>query len=330
MSKLYAYRLTVPALPQGTKRPLWSVMIPTYNCTRFLRDALVSVLSQDPGPEVMQIEVVDDYSTQDDPAAIVEEVGRGRVQFYRQPHNVGHSRNFDTCLQRSRGELVHLLHCDDYVHPGFYQKMQQAFEAQPEIGAAFCRHIHMHGDWPYTSRLEQPESGILANWLERISSGQRIQPPAMVVRRSVYEQLGGFDHRITYCGEDWEMWVRIAAQYPVWYEVEPLAVYRVHAGSLTGRSMRSGKHIQDSRLAIQIYQAYLPQERAPKLAKMAREFSALWALKIARQMLERDDTWGAAIQIREALSSRISPRVIRQTVDLLRWVTRDRIRRYVS
>src|SRR5262245_33451371 len=102
--------MTIVPLADGEPRPLWSVMIPTYNCAAYLRDALKSVLLQDPGPEVMQIEVVDDFSTQDDPAAVVAEVGKGRVGFYRQRQNVGHTTNFNTCIQRSRGELVHLLH----------------------------------------------------------------------------------------------------------------------------------------------------------------------------------------------------------------------------
>ena len=41
--------------------------------------------------------------------------------------------------------------------------------------------------------------------------------PCIVVRRSVYEELGGFDDRLA-CAEDWEMWVRVAARFPVYYE----------------------------------------------------------------------------------------------------------------
>ena len=50
----------IPPLPDGESRPRWSVMIPTYNCAALLRQTLESVLAQDPGPEVMQIEVIDD------------------------------------------------------------------------------------------------------------------------------------------------------------------------------------------------------------------------------------------------------------------------------
>ena len=116
-----SYRAEIPPVSEGTNRPLWSVMIPTYHCACFLRQTLESVLSQDPGPDLMQIEVVDDGSTLDDPGAVVAAVGRGRVGFYRQPQNVGHTKNFETCLRRSRGKVVHLLHGDDYVLPGFYK-----------------------------------------------------------------------------------------------------------------------------------------------------------------------------------------------------------------
>ena len=61
----------------GAPRPRWSVMIPTYNCARYLEATLRSVLTQDPGPEAMQIEVVDDHSTADDPEDVVTRLGGG-------------------------------------------------------------------------------------------------------------------------------------------------------------------------------------------------------------------------------------------------------------
>ncbi|MEQ9234992.1 MAG: glycosyltransferase [Coleofasciculus sp. E2-BRE-01] len=63
MSEQYYYRATISPIPKGEQRPLWSVMIPTYNCAQYLRETLANVLAQDPGSEVMQIEVIDDHST---------------------------------------------------------------------------------------------------------------------------------------------------------------------------------------------------------------------------------------------------------------------------
>ncbi len=112
---------TVKVLPvsdNNVVRPLWSVMIPTYNSARFLKKTLQSVLSQDRGIEKMEIWVVDDCSA-DNPHDIVEEFGNGRVKFYRQQKNVGQLNNFSTCLNLSKGRIVHLLHRDDFVHDGF-------------------------------------------------------------------------------------------------------------------------------------------------------------------------------------------------------------------
>ena len=51
-------------------------MIPTYNCSKYLKQALESVLIQDPGIEKMQIEVVDDNSTDENVEELVNAIGR--------------------------------------------------------------------------------------------------------------------------------------------------------------------------------------------------------------------------------------------------------------
>jgi glycosyltransferase involved in cell wall biosynthesis len=321
----HPYRAPILPVADETARPLWSVMVPTYNCADYLSKTLTSVLVQDPGPEVMQIEVVDDCSSKDDPARVVEEIGGGRVHFFRQPANGGHVRNFNTCLQRSRGRLVHLLHGDDCVRPDFYRTLQCVFLEHPEVGAAFCRDIRMdeNDHWQTISPLLHRESGILDQWLDMIAVGQRLQAPSMVVRRDVYEQLHGFDSRIASYGEDWEMWVRIAARYPVWYEPEPLALYRIRSTSLTGVTERTGKNAHDYRRAIEINRAHLPPDRADHLSNEARRNFAMACLRRARRKLEVGETGTTTAQIREALKTHRSLPVVIQTLQLLLlWLTR--------
>ena len=131
----------IEPVPGGVDRPTWSVMIPTYNCAALLRETLACVLAQDPGPERMQIEVIDDASTKDDPEAVVRELGGGRVAFHRHPQNVGATANFNACLARCRGQIVHILHGDDLVLPGFYARMEDLLDRNPEAGSAICRHV---------------------------------------------------------------------------------------------------------------------------------------------------------------------------------------------
>ena len=71
-------------------RPFWSVMIPTYNPSeKYLEETLRCVLSQDPGVEQMQIEIVDDCSPKVDVAALVRQIAGDRVGVYRSPINQG-------------------------------------------------------------------------------------------------------------------------------------------------------------------------------------------------------------------------------------------------
>ena len=309
-------RAQISPVADGVARPQWSVMIPTFNCAEQLPAALASVLSQDPGPELMQIEVIDDCSADDDPEAVVREIGGDRITFVRQPRNVGHVANFATCLQRSRGHLVHMLHGDDAVRDGFYRTMQRPFAIRPDIGAAFCRYISIgeRGHWQTISALEQSKSGVLHDWLETIAIGQRLQPPCMVVRREVYERLGGFDRRIGRYGEDWEMWVRIAAHYPVWFEVEPLALYRVGSASLTATTMRTRQNVEDILRAIDVIHAHLPPERADALRVQAREVAATTALRRARRAIDSGHGPVALAQARAAARVSRSPAVVRALV----------------
>jgi glycosyltransferase involved in cell wall biosynthesis len=285
-------------------------MIPTHDCAPYLRHTLASVLAQDPGPELMQIEVVDDASS-DRPEAVVHELGGGRVGFFRQPHNVGHVANFNTCLARSRGQVVHLLHGDDCVRDGFYAAMGRLLEAEPTAGAAFCRYIAIdeQGDWSSIAALEQRSAGLIPDWLEKIAVGQRLQTPCMVVRREAYEQLGGFDVRGGFA-EDWEMWVRIAARYPVAYEPQPLALYRVHTLSRTGRMVRTGENVRDLRRVIEINREHFPPAQADEIARRALRETATTCLRRARRLLGAGDTAAMWAQVREAIRSDASARVL--------------------
>lgn len=307
-----------------TDRPLWSVIIPTYNGIKYLEKTLTSVLEQDPGSDLMQIEVIDDCSTQDDPEELVREISQSRVSFYRQPKNLGLIGNWNDCISRARGHWVHILHQDDVVKFGFYRRLQAAFEKEPTIGAAFCRYFYMDekGCEQALSPLERETPGVISNWIERIAVMQRIECPSIVVKREVYENLGGFSQEAHYAA-DWEMWKRIAAHYPVWYEPELLACYRSHSLSESSRLIRSGANIADTRKAIEISQSYLPITIAAELSNQARENCAFKALNIARRMLSTGDIDAAIAQMREGIRSSQSSNVISSVLELVQELVKN-------
>lgn len=273
-------------------------MIPVFNCSNYLRKTLKGVLEADPGEHRMQIEVVDDGSTDADVAALVWEIGKGRVQYFSQPENVGSLRNFQTCLERSRGELIHILHGDDLVYPGFYARMEELFEAHSSVGAAFCRfaYVNNQDEILFTQDPEMDHPGIPDNWLARLGERQRIQYVAMVVRREVYENVGGF-YGVEY-GEDWEMWVRIAAKYPMAYTPELLAGYRRHVSSISGKAVVSGRNMECLNWVMLRIQQHLPAPDREPVLRASRDFYAHYALRVATMLwCDLKDKRGAWAQV---------------------------------
>lgn len=235
----------------------WSVMIPTFNCAQYVAKTLSSVLEQDLGDQVMQIEVIDDCSS-DNIEEVIKKFGNGRVTLYKQTKNVGHVKNFETALKRAQGEIVHLLHGDDYVLPGFYTKMDSMYNRYPEIGACYSRHFFVdeENNITHISELRERRNTVLTDFHKVLIYGQRIQTPSITVKKEVYNRLGNFNEILSWT-EDWEMWVRISKNYPMGYISEPLACYRVHSNSSTGNKALNGENIKDLLRIKKLFKQYI-------------------------------------------------------------------------
>ena len=235
----------IDPVPSGAARPLWSVMIPTFNCAEYLRQTLESVLAEDPGTDLMQIEVVDDCSTKDDPEAVVREIGKGRIAFYRKPQNEGAIANFNSCIQRSRGNLVHILHGDDFVCPGFYTKVAEVARQFGQVSLIASRSFYVDEESVITGVSERSRALELPSTDAAVFFyGNPLRTPGVVVRRAFYEAAGGFIPALIHTA-DCEMWARAVSQAGGVVITDPLVCYRVFAQNDTGRLVRTGENLRD-------------------------------------------------------------------------------------
>jgi glycosyltransferase involved in cell wall biosynthesis len=252
-------------------RPLLSVVIPTYEPDRFLVDTLRSVLAQDLGPAQMQIAIVDDSSTRVHVPTLVAEIAPvQRIELHEHDERLGLAGNWNRAIDYARGEFVHILHQDDTISPGFYRALLTGLRSSERVGMAFCRHafINERNELERVSHRERWRAGVLPRWLDRISERQHVQCPAAIVRRDVYQTLGGFRNDLPYT-LDWEMWARIASAYRVWYEPRVLASYRRHGGAETARLEAAGQTISDMMTAIATISTHLPPTRRRTLEHRA-------------------------------------------------------------
>ena len=288
-------RRPIAPVPPATLRPTFSVMLPTFDPDlRFVR-SLESVLAQAPDVDTMEIVVVDDASPRVDVTALVRSIDpTGRVAVRRHPRRAGLAGNWNRAVDLARGHYIHLLHQDDYVLPGFYAAIERGFRAAPRAGMAFCRSRIVDGDDRLikTSSRQRWFPGTLSGWLPRIAERQRVQTPAAVVSRSAYERLGGFRDDLCHA-LDWEMWVRIAADYPVWYEPRALAVYRRHAANESQRLLSSGAVWPDLLQAIELNVLRLPPDAGRRVRARSARWYACSALRTAEKQLARGDIDGA-------------------------------------
>ena len=262
-------------------RPFWSVMIPTYNPSAdYLEAALHSVLEQDLGPEQMQIGVIDDCSPGIDVAKLVEAVGSNRVGFLRHPQNLGMAGNWNSAVRRARGQWVHILHQDDLVLPGFYERLREGIEADEDLGAAYTQSFKIDGEGRRLGLLSlNPAStpSIVEDWMRNVFVVNTIMTPSIVVRRAAYEKLGGFRPEFRY-SLDWDMWKRLAAAFPVWFDPTPLACYRRHDRAATIGFLASGENIGEKSRSITIARSYLPTDLADRMEKEACAYFSRWAM----------------------------------------------------
>lgn len=309
-----------PLRPADTPRPFWSVIITVYDRVANIERVLSSVLQQ--ADESMQIEVVCDFSDAARQQAIAAEVARlglGRAQFHPLPSRLGHPHIFNYCLGLASGQWVHIVHDDDWVEPGFYRTLRAHIDATPDIGAAFCQHSIVAGGHPtvWRSWVERETPGVIDDWLDRIALECRVQFSAMAVRRDVYEAVGGF------CPDagsafDWEMWVRIAARYPVFYVPEVLVSVGRDQTAESSILLRSGEEVLHAFTAIDVAARHLPVDRAEALTRKARDRIASYALEVAQQFQERGDAAATLANVRAAVNVRPSPRTLRLLLDFLR------------
>jgi glycosyltransferase involved in cell wall biosynthesis len=311
----------VPGVPDGS-RPFWSVMIPSYNSADLLGATLESVLRQDPGEDVMQIEVVDDGSERDDPGEVVRRVGGGRVGYFRQPHNVGASANFTTCVRRSVGHWVHILHSDDLVQPGFYDRYRSRIEACPDVVMVGARTVAFEGDRTALTCPVATEGGYLLDAARTIATTNPLRCVSVVVSRAAYEETGGFHPGLDHA-QDKEMWTRVARRGPVGWVDESLGMYRLHERSDTNRLHRSTAYIDDCLHAADVIATHFEPPTRSQVRRGARRDVCEYALGVSDNMLAEGELRLAAANAVRALRIDRDPEVrVRATATIRQAVTR--------
>ncbi|MCC5660000.1 glycosyltransferase [Nostoc sp. XA010] len=123
------------SLSQESQQPLVSVIIPTYNRPKYLKQAIASAVKQ----TYQNIEIiVSDNCSPENPQALVASFGDSRIKFWRHQQNVGMIANQQHGFKMARGKYVASLHDDDMWNEDFLANLVPPLEANSELILAFC------------------------------------------------------------------------------------------------------------------------------------------------------------------------------------------------
>jgi len=208
---------------------LVSVIIPSHNRDQMLPRAIGSVLAQE--SRDFELIVVDDGST-DNTRKYLETL-KGKVQTIHHERCKGPAAARNSGIARSSAPLIAFLDSDDQWLPQKLQVQISFFTDHPEAVACQTQEIWIRrGKRVNPKKIHIKPSGHIFEASLRLCL---ISPSAVMIRRQVLDEIGWFDEHLPAC-EDYDLWLRLTARYPVHLIDKPLVIrYGGHPDQLSER-----------------------------------------------------------------------------------------------
>ena len=242
------------------------VIIPSFNCERYIERAISSVMSQSLLPK--EIIVVDDGST-DNTRSLVEnfqKLSSTRLTYlYKENGGLSSARNFG--IKNSSAALVAFLDSDDEWHG---EKLQLQYELiathreADKLGVVYCdcELIDEFGKKMFSPRSTYIDESLKGEIFNRLLEANRVagSGSGVLVKRECFDRVGLFDEDLT-AAEDWDMWLRIAEFYNFDFVDKILVKIRRHKGNMQADADRMFRN----ELSLMVnWTRKLDSERIPK------------------------------------------------------------------
>ena len=194
-------------MAKNLKRPLVSVIIPTYNRDWVVKEAIDSVLEQDFND--YELIVVDDGSDDNTPA-ILKAYGKKIIVLHQPNKGVSAARNHG--LAAASGRLIAFLDSDDLWLPRKLSAQVKFFKDHPDaVVNQTQEHWIRDGVRVNPKKKHHKFSGMI---FEKSLALCLVSPSAVMIQKSLFGTVGVFDEHLPAC-EDYDLWLRISCRYPV-------------------------------------------------------------------------------------------------------------------
>lgn len=180
-----------------SQKPLISVVIPCYNDGAYLPETISKLKEQT--YQNFEIIVVNDGSTDAHTLEVLNNLSKdGIVVLHKENGRMSSARNHG--VKHAQGTIIAALDADDYYHPSFFEKAIELLALKEEV-AVVTSHIQMFGEF---NKVARPRGGNAFNFLFTNEC-----PACAIVRKSCWDEVGGYDENMRLGYEDWEFYIRI-------------------------------------------------------------------------------------------------------------------------
>jgi len=272
--------------------PLVSIIMNCFNSDKYLREAIDSVYAQ----TYTNWEIIfwDNVST-DNSAAIAQSYQDGRMRYFRGETNVplGHARNF--AIEKSQGEFVAFLDCDDLWLPAKLEKQVPLFLADKGVGLVYSDTYFFNEDG-FQKRLYGKKTPCRGHCFPDLLNHYLVSLETAVVRKSALDSLDHwFDVNFNMI-EEYDLFVRIGLDWKIDFSPDVLAKWRVHGDSLSWKAPES--FVQETGGMLEKLQA-MPKIRQNYAQDMVLAWHGL-ALSEAKILWKKGDGTAARRIIRNS------------------------------
>jgi len=195
-----------------------TVIIPVYNRPAFVKEAIQSVLDQTWSN--LEIIVVNDGSTDNTPLVLQSFGDKIRI-IHQENKGVSAARN--TGIKHSDSNWIAFLDSDDIWLPEKLSAQMHFFENHPDAKICQTEEIWIkNGKRLFPKKKHKKKSGMI---FEHCLPLCIVSPSAVMIHREMFDLVGTFDESLPAC-EDYDLWLRISCQYPIYLLDQPLIIKR--------------------------------------------------------------------------------------------------------
>ncbi len=302
-----------------------SVIAISYNHAPFIKEALESVFAQT--YEDIELIILDDGSTDDSRELIKDTLGEREASLLLSEENLGYTKTFNKGLGLVTGDYIIDFALDDIMKPSFVEESVKALEARgEEFGVSFANAEYIdreskvtaiHTEWLKKQGIIDwiPEGDIFQMVLKRYF----ICTPTMMIKRSVFDRIGGYDQELAY--EDFDFWVRTSRYWQYCYIDKVLVQKRKLETSMSAQRYRHKTNGQ-------MRSVYKVCEKAASLCDSRADYKALRVrLNYEFRQCLRHRAWDLAHEYQSLLkSNRLSFDLATQWVGWFGWRLRLRLK----